>query len=125
MNNAGLNVVGFNTIFKLREEEIPLKDGAGWITPRLIDDLPKLAENINDKVITKISGMTRNDAVKEVSNFIQSNTKEAEEKFSREAPAIRIDVFKIVFDNQRERFLREEEELFLLLLALLTRKRFL
>lgn len=123
MNNSGLNVVGFNTIFKKREEEIPLRRGGGWITPRLVDDIPKIAETINENVISKISGMDKEKAISQVSDFIQQNTKIAEEKFAKEAPEIRIDVFRLVFENQRELFLREEEEIFLLFLALLSRKK--
>lgn len=125
MNNVGFNVVGFGTIFKKREEALPLRDSAKWITPKLIDDLPKIVEEINEEVIQKISGKSKEEAIQEVTNVIQSGSKEAEKKFIENAPAIRFDVFSIVLQAQRERFLREEEEVFLLLLALMTRKRFL
>lgn len=125
MNNVGFNVVGFGTIFKKREEALPLRDSAKWITPKLIDDLPKIVEEINEEVIQKISGKSKEEAIQEVANVIQSGSKEAEKKFIENAPAMRFDVFSIVLQAQRERFLREEEEVFLLLLALMTRKRFL
>lgn len=125
MNNVGFNVIGFGTIFKKREETLPLKDSARWITPKLIDDLPKIVEEIHEEVIQKISGKSKEDAIQEVANVVQSSSKEAEKNFIENAPAIRFDVFSIVLEAQRERFLREEEEVFLLLLALMTRKNFL
>jgi AraC-like DNA-binding protein len=123
MNNTGFNVVGFNTKFEARIEV--LKSDPSWITPKLIDDLPKIAEVLDDTTIQTIMEKPRDESIQEIASFLQQSREDIVREFDNSTPIIRADVFRVVRMDIQDRLMREEEEIFIILLALLSRKRFI